>query len=104
MLATSENVLFPGSNHRVLITLHSNCHSCWRSGDNQSGSSTRVISRWLGPGNRTFLEVASMVVTWWIVAFLCSVFSNGCVDEEVLLANNKIEPPETVPAVKMSGL
>ena len=27
---------------------------------------------WLWPGNRTFLEVASMVVTWRIVAFLCS--------------------------------
>ena len=31
-----------------------------------------MVSRWLGPGNRTFLEVASMVVTWWIVAFLPS--------------------------------
>ena len=28
--------------------------------------------QWLGPGNRTFLEVASMDVTWWIVAF-CAV-------------------------------
>ena len=28
--------------------------------------------QWLGYGNRTFLEVASMVVTWWIVAF-CAV-------------------------------
>ena len=32
-----------------------------------------MVSRWLWPGNRTFLEVASMVViTWWIVAF-CAV-------------------------------
>ena len=31
-----------------------------------------VFSRWLWPGNGTFLEVASMVVTWWIVAF-CAV-------------------------------
>ena len=47
--------------------------SCWRSGDNQSvGSSALVVSRWLWPGNRTFLEVASMVVTWWIVTFWCS--------------------------------
>ena len=31
--------------------------------------------RWLSPGNRTFLEVASMVVTWWIVTFLWSASS-----------------------------
>ena len=31
-----------------------------------------MVSRWLWPGNRTFLEVASMVVAWWIVA-LCAV-------------------------------
>ena len=30
-----------------------------------------LVSRWLGPGNMTFLEVASMV-SWWIVAFLRS--------------------------------
>ena len=36
------------------------------------GSSVPVVSRWLWPVNRTFLEVASMVVTWWIVAFLRS--------------------------------
>ena len=45
------------------------------SGNNQSvGSSAPVASRWLGSGNRTFLEVASMVVTWWInlVVFLHS--------------------------------
>ena len=45
-------------------------HSRWCSADNQSvGSSALVVSRWLWPGNRTFSEVASMVVTWWIVAF-----------------------------------
>ena len=31
-----------------------------------------MVSKWLWPGNRTLLEVASMVVTWWIVAFLPS--------------------------------
>ena len=31
-----------------------------------------MVGRWLWPGNRTFLEVASLVVTWWIAAFLCS--------------------------------
>ena len=29
-----------------------------------------IFSRWLWPGNRTFVEEASMVVTWWIVALL----------------------------------
>ena len=41
--------------------------------DNQSvGSSVPVVNRWLGPGDRIFLEVASMVITQWIVAFLRS--------------------------------
>ena len=35
-------------------------------------SSLSVVSRWLGLGNRTFLEVACKVVTWCIVAFLRS--------------------------------
>ena len=35
-------------------------------------SSVPVVTRWLRPGNRTFFEVASMVVTCWIVAVLCS--------------------------------
>ena len=40
-------------------------------GDNLSvGSSAPVVSRWLWSGNETFLEVDSMVVRWWIVAFL----------------------------------
>ena len=46
---------------------------CWYWNDIQSvGSSVPVVSRWLWPGNRTFLVVASTVVTWWIVAF-CAV-------------------------------
>ena len=46
-------------------------HLC--SGNNQSvGLSVPKVSRLLRPGNRIFLEVASMVTTWWIVAFLCS--------------------------------
>ena len=35
-----------------------------------------MVSRWLSPENRTLLEVASMVVTWWIVAF-CTVYRDG---------------------------
>ena len=47
-----------------------NYHPCCRLGHNQSvGSSVPVVSRWLGPGNRTFVEMASMVVTGWLVAF-----------------------------------
>ena len=43
---------------------------CWRSSDNPSvRSSVPVVSKWLWPGNRTFSEVASMVGTWWILAF-----------------------------------
>ena len=58
--------------HSILpLTIHG------RSGDNQIvGSSAPVASRWLWPGNRTFLEVSSMVVTWWIVTFLSS--DNRC--------------------------
>ena len=45
----------------------------WHSVDNQSvRSSVPVVSIWLSSGNRTFLEVASMVDTWWIVAVLSS--------------------------------
>ena len=51
------------------MTLHLNYHPCWCSADNQSAGHQY---RWLWPGNRTFLEVASMVVTWWIVSFWCS--------------------------------
>ena len=72
MLATSKNVLFPGHNHRYwwpdttgrvpargIIKVKVHQHWC--------------ISRWLWPGNRTFLEVATMVVTWWI-GFFCTVW------------------------------
>ena len=36
-------------------------------------SAAVVQSTWFCPGNRTSIEVDSMVVTWWIVAFLPSV-------------------------------
>ena len=58
------------------MTLHFKYNPCWRSGDNQSvWSSAPEVSRWLWPGNSSFLEVASIVGNWWIVAFLCSVMS-----------------------------
>ena len=65
MLSTSRNVLLPGHNH-VLTT----------GTDDPSLIGTWVIVKvsghqqwWLWHGNRTFLEVASKVVTRWIVAF-----------------------------------
>ena len=70
MLATSKNVLFPGHNH--LLTSGAVDVTLWLSPEHQRvGSLVPVVSRWVWPGNRTFLEVAiaSMVVTWWIVVF-----------------------------------
>ena len=47
-----------------------NYHPRWCLGDTQSvRSSALVVSRWLWPGNRTLLEVDSMVVSWWMVSF-----------------------------------
>ena len=76
ILAISKDVLFPGHNQLLTTStaLHFDYRPNTREGDNQSvRSSVLVVSSWLSPGNRTFLEVASMVVNWWIVAFLCSV-------------------------------
>ena len=71
----------------VLMTLLFNYHPRWCSGDNQSvRSSVPVVNRWLWPGNRTFLEVVSMMVTWWIVAFLCS-------GSDVCLVSRLTTPP-----------
>ena len=87
MLSTSESVLlvFPGHNHLLTTGADDpklNYHLRWRSGDNQSeGSSALVVCRWLGPGNRTFLEVDSMVdsgfVAQWCLLnlFMCVVHS-----------------------------
>ena len=61
------------------MTRNFDYHLSASEGDNQSeGPSAPVVSRWLGPGNRTFLEEASMVVTWYIVAFFawCSAFDD----------------------------
>ena len=72
MLVTSKNVLFPGHNH--LLTT---------STDDPSLAGARAIIKslghqywWLAGGYDLeiglFLEVVSMVVTWWIVAFMQS--------------------------------
>ena len=46
------------------------------------GSSVPVVSRWLEPENRTFLELVSMVVTWWIVTCVPSVYA--CLSERLI--------------------
>ena len=61
MLATFKNVIFPGHNH-LLTTSVDNLHSRVLV-IISVGSTAPVVSRWLRPGNWTFLEVASMVVT-----------------------------------------
>ena len=87
MVAMSKNILFPGHHH--LPTTGAD-DPRWRLANNKSVGSVSVsvsvrvrcrIQNWskrngtgrqhwcLGPGNKTFLEVASIVVTWWIVAF-----------------------------------
>ena len=68
------------------MTLHFSYYPCWPLGDNCSiGSSAPVGSRWLWPVNRTLLDVDSMVVSWWIVAFLRCVTS-------LVIANSKPFP------------
>ena len=75
MLAFSKNVLFPGPNH-LLTTSTDDPTLVIAQASAIEGPSVPVVSRWLGPGNRTCLEAASMVVTWWIVAFLHSDSKN----------------------------
>ena len=52
----------------MLMTQHFDYRLSANMGDKLKGHQ----HRWLCPGNMTFLEVASMVVTWWIVTFLPS--------------------------------
>ena len=61
ILATSENVLFPGHNHP--LTTGTDDPSLVGARAISKVSSVPMVSRWLLPGNRTFLEAASMVVT-----------------------------------------
>ena len=84
MLATSKNVLFPGHNHLLINTgtvwpdtLIITLAGTW--------AMIKVSShqyRWLAGGynlevGHTFLEVAGVVVTWWIVAFLSCLLCNN---------------------------
>ena len=59
MLATNS-VLFPGPNHLLTTSADNPTYDYSPSANESSGP---VVSSWLGPGNRTFLEAASMVVT-----------------------------------------
>ena len=77
MLDTCKNVLFPGHNHLLTTgtddpTLLIIAWALVRVIIKVSGHQHWWLAGWLWPGNRTFLEVASMVVSWWIVAFLPS--------------------------------
>ena len=63
----------------------------WHSGDNQSvGSSAPVVSRWLWPGSRSFLEMNSMVVTYWIVFFVPVIHLSGPFAHEQMESNAHI--------------
>ena len=70
MLAISENVLFPGHNYLLTSSINGLTLIIAR-------SPARVIIKvkghqYLEIGH--FLEVASMVVVWWIVAFCVVMF------------------------------
>ena len=69
-----KNVLFPDPNH-LLTTGTDDSSLTGARAIISVGSSAPVVSRWIRPGNRTFLEVASVVITWWIVAFLSGAMS-----------------------------
>ena len=71
MLATSKNVLFPGhKNLPATSTDDPTLIVIARAIIQVSGHQYRRLAGWLWPGNGTFLGMASMVVTWWIVAVL----------------------------------
>ena len=71
MLATSKNVLFPGHNHNA------NHQDWWPFSLIIDWVPAREIievkgHQYQSPGSRTFLEEASIIVTWWKRAFLPS--------------------------------
>ena len=70
ILATSKNVLFPGHNH-LLITGAANPTLLPERQQVKGHHYWWLVSAY-DPGSMTFLKVASMVVNWWIVAFLPS--------------------------------
>ena len=71
MQAISKNVLFPGHNH--LLTTSADDPKLWLPPEHH----------W--PGNKAFLEVTGMLVTWWIVDFLCSVYTMSIWQHTVII-------------------
>ena len=76
MLATSKSVLFSGPNHLVTTGTDDPSLAGTRAIIRVKGHQYRWLSRWLGSRNRTSLEVASMVVAWWIMAFVQCVLQH----------------------------
>ena len=72
MLATSKNVLCPGHNHLLTTGTDEPTLYCPSASEGEE-SSIPVVSRWLWNDNRTFLEVASMVDSFFFSFFFCAV-------------------------------
>ena len=95
-------------------------------GDNQNeGSSVPVVCRWVWPGNKTFLEVSSMVVTWWlfsaviVIMWALLLLRFRCVEcyflhrlihdvsveytREIATAQTSVSPPLPPPLLEYSG-
>ena len=54
----------------TMLTTGTDDLTLWLLPERQPGHQYRWLAWWVWPRNRTILQVASMVVTWWIVAFL----------------------------------
>ena len=57
-----------------------------------SGHQHQWLTLWLGPGNSHILEVDSIVVTWWIVAFMCCMLPDKFIafDQDIPLQIKRI--------------
>ena len=71
-LVTSKNVLFPGRNC-LLATSTDDPLLCWWLGDNQNVGSLDQLLTGGYDLEDNIIEVAIMVVTWWIVGCFCTV-------------------------------
>ena len=73
MLSISTNAIFPGHSHPLTIGVDDSSLIITLAG---AWTIIKVSGHqhwWLWPGNRTFLETDSTVVSWWIVALLLGV-------------------------------
>ena len=85
MPATSKNILLQGHSHRywwpeTLIFAWAPVRVI------SFRSSVLMVSRWLWPGNRTFLKVAGVVATWWIIPFFVQCKACLCMLQVWVLA------------------